>query len=285
MSGFQEAVGAASGADVALVFMGLSPRIEGEEGDSQGDRISISLSGMQEDLLKAIYATGTPTVLILLNGSAIAVNWADQNLPAILEAWYPGEEGGTAISDVLFGDYNPGGRLPVTFYMTEKDIPEFTDYSMAGRTYRYFKGDALYPFGWGLSYTRFAYANLNIPSTIEAGQPINLSVEVTNVGDLTGDEVVQVYVTDLEASVPVAVRALNAFDRISLAPCQTAKMNFTLDPSAMSVVTDEGRRIVEPGRFLVTVGGCQPLKKWELAGNTCLTKELTVIGNSLEIER
>ena len=176
--GFAVAEELARKADVAVVVLGLSPTIEGEEGAAD-DRADIQLLGVQEELLKSVHATGTPVVLVLLNGSAIAVNWADENVAAILEAWYPGEEGGTAIADVLFGDYNPAGRLPVTFYKSLDQLPPFEDYRMENRTYRYFKGEPLYPFGYGLSYTTFTYSDLRItPATIKAGQGTSVQVTV-----------------------------------------------------------------------------------------------------------
>ncbi len=201
-----EAVRAARQADVAIVVLGLSAALEGEEmtvsteGFRGGDRTDISLPKGQEALLEAVRATGKPVVLVLLNGSALAVNWANDNVPAILDAWYPGEEGGTALADVLFGDYNPGGRLPVTFYKSVDQLPPFTDYSMQGRTYRYFKGDPLYPFGFGLSYTKFKYDNLKLSaSKVKAGDELRITAEVRNVGEKPGDEVVQLYVTDVTA--------------------------------------------------------------------------------------
>src|SRR5262249_42016917 len=164
--------------------LGISPSLEGEEmnvhidGFRGGDRTDLSLPKAQEDLLKAIHAVGKPVALVLLNGSALAVNWADENVPAIIDAWYPGEEGGTAVADVLFGDYNPSGRLPVTFYKSVTQLPPFEDYNMQGRTYRYFKGEPLYPFGFGLSYTRFKYDNLKLSaSKVKAGKGIRVSVE------------------------------------------------------------------------------------------------------------
>jgi beta-glucosidase len=217
-----EAIAAARKADVAVLFLGLSPRLEGEEmpvqveGFSGGDRVSIDLPKVQEELMRAVIATGTPTVLVLLNGSAVAVNWADANIPAIVEAWYPGQAAGTAIADVLFGDYNPGGRLPITFYKSLDKMPPFDDYSMKERTYKYFTGDPLYPFGHGLSYTTFAYSDLEVPESVPAGKPVNVSVTVANTGARAGDEVVQVYVSDREASVPVPIRKLVGFKRITL---------------------------------------------------------------------
>src|SRR5713226_4736155 len=218
-----EAVSAARQAEVAIVVLGLSAALEGEEmtvsteGFRGGDRTDISLPKGQEALLQAVRATGKPVVLVLLNGSALAVNWANDNVPAILDAWYPGEEGGTALTDVLFGDYNPGGRLPVTFYKSVDQLPPFTDYSMQGRTYRYFKGDPLYPFGFGLSYTKFKYDNLKLrANSIGAGQDLKISADVQNVGERGGDEVVQLYLTDLVASVPVPIRSLAGVKRVFL---------------------------------------------------------------------
>src|SRR5262249_1627847 len=167
-SPYGEALKVANQADEVVLVLGLSSQLEGEEmtvrepGFLGGDRTDIGLPARQQKLLEAVVATGKPVVLVLLNGSALAVNWASEHVPAILEAWYPGEEGGAAIADVLFGDYNPGGRLPVTFYKSVADLPPFTDYRMQGRTYRYFKGEPLYPFGFGLSYTKFKYDNLKL---------------------------------------------------------------------------------------------------------------------------
>jgi beta-glucosidase len=197
--------------------------------------------------------------MVLLNGSALAVNWANENIPAIVEAWYPGEEGGTAIADVLFGDYNPGGRLPVTFYKSVDQLPSFEDYSMNGRTYRYFKGDPLYPFGFGLSYTTFKYEKMTLsPKWIKAGDSVKVSVDVRNTGNYAGDEVVQLYVTDMKASVPTPIRSLAGIRRIFLQPDEKQTVSFTLGAEAMTVIDDKGRRVVEPGKFLVSVGGKQP---------------------------
>ncbi len=260
-----EAVNAARQADVCVLVLGISAALEGEEmtvsteGFRGGDRTDLSLPNGQEGLLKAVSATGKPVIVVLLSGSALAVNWANDNVPAIIEAWYPGEEGGTAIADVLFGNYNPSGRLPVTFYKSVDQLPPFTDYSMQGRTYRYFKGDPLYPFGFGLSFTTFKYDNLKFkPNSVKAGEPVTVSVEVQNVGDRAGEEVVQLYLSDLEASVPVAIRALAGFDRVSLNPREKRNISFTLTPRQMSVIDDAGKRVIEPGEFLVSVGGKQP---------------------------
>jgi len=261
----EEAVNAAKQADACVVVLGISAALEGEEmtvsteGFRGGDRTDISLPKGQETLLKAIAATGKPVIVVLLNGSALAVNWASDHVPAILEAWYPGEEGGTAIADVLFGNYNPSGRLPVTFYKSVDQLPPFTDYTMQGRTYRYFKGEPLYPFGFGLSYTRFEYSNLKLNAkTVKAGDSVELSVAVQNVGESAGDEVVELYISDVAASVPVAIRSLVGFDRVSLKPGERRSVSFTLTPRQMSVIDDAGKRVIEPGEFLVSVGGKQP---------------------------
>ncbi|MBN1580308.1 MAG: glycoside hydrolase family 3 C-terminal domain-containing protein, partial [Anaerolineae bacterium] len=234
-----------------------------------GDRTDIKLPAPQQVLLEKVHALGKPVVLVLCNGSALAVNWAQENVPAIVEAWYPGEAGGTALADVLFGDTNPGGRLPVTFYKSVDDLPPFDDYDMQGHTYRYFRGEPLYPFGFGLSYTRFRYRDLQItPDAPKAGQPIQVRVRVKNDGDRAGDEVVQLYVSDIAASVPVPVRQLAGFERIHLEPGAEQEVTFTLAPEALSLISDDDRRIVEPGTFQIAVGGCQPGYDPLLAGTT-----------------
>jgi beta-glucosidase len=192
----------------------------------------------------------------LPNGSALAVN--STIAPAILDAWYPGEEGGTAIADVLFGDYNPGGRLSVTFYKSVDQLPPFTDYSMQGRTYRYFKGAPLYPFGFGLSYTNFKYDNLKLGARrVVAGHDLK-NAEVVNAGNRAGDEVVQLYVTHIGASVTVPIRSLAGIQRLFLKPGEKRTVAFTLSPEQMSLIDDNGKRLIEPGDFLISVGGKQP---------------------------
>jgi beta-glucosidase len=261
----EEAVAAARAADAVVLVLGIAPSLEGEEmkvevkGFRGGDRTSLALPEAQEDLLKAVQATGKPVALVLMSGSALAVNWADENVPAIVQAWYPGEEGGRAIADVLFGDYNPAGRLPVTFYRSADDLPPFEAYGMQGRTYRYFKGRPLYPFGHGLSYTRFEYGDLKLSArSVRAGASVRVSVDVRNAGTAAGDEVVQLYVTDVAASVPVPIRSLQGVQRVSLKPGESRRVTFTLAPPQMSVIDDRGRRVVEPGEFLISVGGKQP---------------------------
>jgi len=197
--------------------------------------------------------------VVLLNGSAIAINWAEEHAAAIVELWYPGEEGGTALADALFGDYNPAGRLPVTFYASVDQLPPFRDYDMEGHTYRFFRDEPLYPFGFGLSYTTFGYSDLAMSAaSLAQGESLEVSVTVTNTGDVAGDEVVQCYVADPDASVPVPVRQLVGFDRIHLVPGEMQRVTFTVAPKQMSLFLDDGRRVVEPGKFELFVGGGQP---------------------------
>ena len=255
------AMGVAEQAEVVVLVMGLSPELEGEEmpvrveGFAGGDRTDIVLPATQEALLRRIAALGKPVVLVLLGGSALAVNWADAHIPAILAAWYPGEEGGTAIADVLFGDVNPAGRLPVTFYKSLDQLPPFDDYNMAGRTYRYMTEEPLYPFGHGLCYTRFEYANLRItPEQIDAGGQATISLDVTNVGARAGDEVVQLYVRYPDSAVDRPVRDLKGFARVHLAPGESTSVSFRLDASQLAYWAGDGW-VVEPGTVELLVGG------------------------------
>jgi beta-glucosidase len=180
--------------------------------------------------MQALKATGKPIVLVLLNGSALSINYAAENLDAILTAGYPGQQGGNAVADVLFGDYNPAGRLPVTYYKSVDQLPAFENYDMDGRTYRYFHDTPLYPFGYGLSYTTFKYSNLKMPATVKVGEPVNVQVDVTNTGTRDGDEVVELYITDEKASTPRPIRQLEGFSRISLKKGETKTVEFVLDP-------------------------------------------------------
>ena len=260
----RDALSKAKNADVIVMVMGLSPIIEGEEmeivvdGFKGGDRTEIALPVPQLELIKAVHQLGKPVVLVTMGGSALALNWENENLPAILQSWYPGEEGGAAIADVLFGDYNPAGRLPVTFYKSVNDLPAFDDYKMDGRTYRYFKGAPLYPFGYGLSYTKFNYENLKFKNKIVAGEDLEISATVKNTGKIAGDEVVQLYLSDSQASVSVPVRSLVGVQRINLKPGEAKRVSFKVTPRQMSAVMNDGRRIVEPGDFTFSVGGKQP---------------------------
>jgi beta-glucosidase len=269
-----EAVAAATNADVIVAVVGITSHLEGEEmpveqpGFSGGDRTSLDLPKPEEDLLQAVAITGKPLVVVLMNGSALGVNWEKAHANAILEAWYSGEEGGTAIAETLSGKNNPAGRLPVTFYKDVRQLPHFEDYAMKGRTYRYFEGEPLWPFGYGLSYTTFSYSKLSLPSTpIHAGDPLNASVTVTNTGKVAGDEVVQLYLKFPDiAGAPR--RALRGFQRIHLETGANQKVEFHLNLRDLSMVTDAGDIIVAQGEYTVSVGGGQPA-----------TDALTVSGN------
>jgi len=286
------ALAAAMAADAVVMVLGLSPRLEGEEmrvdvpGFSGGDRVDIGLPEPQEELIRSIAALGKPVVLVLLNGSALAVNWAAQNVPAILEAWYPGQAAGEALADVLFGDYNPAGRLPVTFYRSIEQLPPFADYAMAGRTYRYFDGDPLFPFGHGLSYTTFGYSDLVLPSQIRTGEPLVLSVAVENTGNLAGDEVVQLYLSHLDAAVPVPIRALQGFARVFLEPGERRIISFTLTPRQLSLIDEDFRRVIQPGVIQISVGGKQPGFGGRADAHTTgvVSGRVTIVGGTIEIE-
>ncbi|MBN1438060.1 MAG: glycoside hydrolase family 3 C-terminal domain-containing protein [Anaerolineales bacterium] len=266
--GFDEAVQAARDSQAVVMVMGLSQEMEGEEGQTEGnqpgvrslgDRISINLPDIQERLLRAVRETGKPVILVLLNGSALAINWANDNVPAILEAWYPGQAGGTAVAEAIFGRANPGGRLPVTFYASTSDLPKFDEYSMENRTYRYFTGKPLYPFGYGLSYTTFAYRNLRIhPEEVNPGDSVTVEAEVENTGKREGDEVVQLYLKDAEASLSVPRLQLQGFARLRLAPGEKQTVKFTLKGEQTAFADENGGWVIEPGEFRVWVGGQQP---------------------------
>jgi beta-glucosidase len=257
----QEAVSAARSSDLVVMVLGLSARIEGEEmkiqadGFSGGDRTSLDLPGPEERLLEAVCATGKPVVLILTSGSALAVNWADAHVPAILQAWYPGESGGAAVAGALAGDFSPAGRLPVTFYKSAADLPPFESYAMQGRTYRYFAGEALYPFGYGLSYSTFKYAKAR--ATVASDGGVHVSVEVTNSGDVGSDEVVQLYLTHREVEL-AALRELKGVRRVHLEAHASKTVEFDLSGRDVSTVDAEGVRRIVPGDVGVWVGGGQP---------------------------
>ena len=262
-----DALAAAAHADAVVFIGGISSQLEGEEGTNEsGDRADLNLPSGQEDLLKALAGTGKPVVLVLMNGSALGVNWAQAHIPAILESWYPGEEGGTAIADVLFGDYNPAGRLPVTFYTGVEQLPPFRNYAMKGRTYRYFGGSPLYPFGYGLSYTQFRYSALRMPKRIRPGQAMTLTADVENVGARAGEEVVQLYlrpspnaaVRDIAAGQPMPRLVLAGFLRVPLGARERRTVTFTLSPEQLLLVDAQGGRSLQPGAWQVYVGGSQP---------------------------
>jgi beta-glucosidase len=259
-----DAVEAAKNSDVVIAVLGITSELEGEEmpvdeeGFKGGDRTSLDLPKPEQDLLEAVAATGKPVVLVLANGSALSVNWAKQNVNAILESWYAGEEGGAAIAETLSGKNNPAGRLPVTFYTGVDQLPPFGDYSMNNRTYRYFKGTPLYPFGYGLSYTTFSYTALSVPKNpIKAGDPLVVEVTVTNTGKREGDEVAQVYLSFPNvAGAPL--RALRAFKRVHLKQGEAQKLRFELKERDLSMVSEAGEPMVVEGQYSISIGGGQP---------------------------
>jgi beta-glucosidase len=259
-----EAITAAKNADVVIAVVGITSQLEGEEmpvsepGFLGGDRTSIDLPQPEEDLVEAVASTGKPLAVVLMNGSALAVNWINEHANAVLDAWYPGEEGGAAVAETLSGKNNPAGRLPVTFYQGVDQLPNFEDYGMANRTYRYFSGKPLYPFGYGLSYTKFGYSDLNVPAqAIPAGQPIGADVTVTNTGNLAGDEVVQLYLKfPLVKGAPKV--ALRGFARIHLDAGASQKVHFDLKPRDLEMVTEDGNPIIAQGDYSISIGGGQP---------------------------
>jgi beta-glucosidase len=259
----EEAIEAARAADVVVVAAGLTGDVEGEEmpvsfpGFAGGDRTDIGLPSTQQQLLRALQATRKPIVLVLMAGSALGLEWAHHNLPAVLMAWYPGQQGGNAIADVLFGDVSPSGRLPVTFYRSVDQLPPFADYGMKGRTYRYFEGQPVYPFGHGLSYTRFEYSNLRLTRAVAgASDPIQVSVEVANAGGRAGHEIVQLYVRPTKTPVPMPIRQLRGFTRIALDPGERRTVTFRLLPSDAMAYYDEARRTLalSTGEYVIEVG-------------------------------
>ncbi len=258
------AIEAAKNADVVVAVMGITSELEGEEmpvseeGFKGGDRTSIDLPKPEEALLEAVAATGKPVVVVLANGSALAVNWANDHVNAILDSWYAGEEGGAAVAETLSGKNNPAGRLPVTFYTGVDQLPPFEDYAMKGRTYRYFEGTPLYPFGFGLSYTTFSYRGLILPSKpVKAGHPLTAEVTVINSGQREGDEVVQLYL-GFPNVAGAPIRALRGFKRIHLKPGESQVVRFELKERDLSMVTDAGEPVIARGTYSVSIGGGQP---------------------------
>jgi len=262
-----EAVSQAKQADVVVAFVGLSPQLEGEEmnikidGFSGGDRTSIDLPAPQQKLLEALAATGKPLIVVLQSGSAVALNWANEHAVAILEAWYPGVDGGTAVARTLAGLNNPAGRLPVTFYATLDGLPAFTDYSFkdstGGRTYRYYPSKPLWGFGYGLSYSKFTYGPVKLSSdTLKAGDPITATITVTNAGAVGGDEVVEAYLNTPQKDGPI--HTLAGFERVNIEAGQSREVTIAIDPRTLSSVDDQGNRAILPGKYTLTLGGAQP---------------------------
>jgi beta-glucosidase len=260
---FEEALDAARASDVVVFVGGLTGDVEGEEmrvsypGFAGGDRTDLRLPASQQKLLEALQATGKPVILVLTAGSAIAADWEQAKLPAILMTWYPGQRGGNAVADVLFGAANPGGRLPVTFYKADEKLPAFDDYSMKNRTYRYFEGQPLYPFGHGLSYTKFAYTGLKLDkSSVGADGTVQATVTVKNVGKRAGDEVVQLYLKPLDPKRTRAHKDLRGIERLTLAPGESRQVSFQMKPDRDLTIYDEEKKAyaVDPGNFEVQIG-------------------------------
>jgi beta-glucosidase len=251
-------------ADVIVFVGGISAKLEGEnmpvaiDGFKGGDRTNIELPKVQNQLMKVLKATGKPVVFVNMSGSAIGFEWEAQNIPAILQAWYGGQAGGEAIADVLFGDYNPAGRLPVTFYKNVSDLPDFEDYSMENRTYRYFKGEPLYPFGFGLSYTTFKYDNLDVPEIYSSNTDLTVKVNVTNTGKIDGDEVVQLYISHENAGFRTPIHSLKGFQRINLKSGESKQLEFSLCTADIFDLDDKGKQLPVEGEFEFSIGGCQP---------------------------
>ncbi len=260
----EQAVKAARESDAVILVLGLSQRLEGEEmpikieGFSGGDRTNLNLPVVQEQLFDAVVSAGKPVIVILTNGGALSVNKIQEKASAILLAGYGGQQGGNAVADVLFGDFNPAGRLPVTYYKSIDQIPAFENYDMQGKTYRFFTQEPLYPFGYGLSYTTFTYSNLSIPEKAIAGDMIKIKVTVTNSGKVPGDEVVQLYLTDEKATTSRPLRQLEGFTRITLKSGESREVEFNLGPRQFSIINNKDKRVIEPGYFTIAVGGKQP---------------------------
>jgi beta-glucosidase len=277
-------------ADVVVLCLGLSADIEGEQGDAgnseaAGDKRNLDLPGLQQALLEEIVALGKPTVLVVISGSALSLGWADEHVRAIVQAWYPGQAGGSALADVLFGDYCPAGRLPITFPRSLADVPEFTDYSMRGRTYRYAETEPLYPFGYGLSYTYFSYSDVELSERELSGSGrVTLSATVRNDGERAGDEVVQLYAKMLDVPFAIPLHELRGFKRVHLAPGESRRVSFELSARELSVISPEGRRLFLPGRCRLCVGGGQPDPRTaDLLGSEPLSIELSLVGSEAQL--
>jgi len=285
-----EALSMATRADAVVLCLGLSAQLEGEQGDASysqaaGDKVNLNLTGLQQRLMEEIVALGKPTVLVLLAGSALSVTWAHHHVNAILDAWYPGEEGGTAIADVLFGAFSPAGRLPITYPKCIEDVPEFTDYSMKGRTYRYIETEPLYPFGFGLSYARFEYGELKVSAEkLHPEELLKISAQVRNTSQVDSDEVVQLYVKDVIASCCVPHHELRGFARIHLKAGETRVIEFELNAKDLSLIDEQGERWLEPGTFQLFFGGSQPdARSAELMGRAPLMTTIEVIGERVRL--
>lgn len=284
---FAQVAAQAKKADIIIFVGGISADYEGEAGDAgaagyggfaSGDRTTIQLPPVQTELMKELKKTGRPLILVNMSGSVMNFDWESRNADAILQAWYGGQAAGDAITDVLFGDYNPAGRMPLTSYMNDSDLPDFEDYSMANRTYRYYKGDVRYPFGYGLSYTTFGYAPLSNASAVKTGESIEVSTTVTNTGKRAGDEVVQLYVSHPQnGNTRVPLRALKGFKRIHLEKGESKTVTFTLSPEELALVDDKGNLVQKEGAVELFIGGGQPYKSEGSFGELKITGDRFVV--------
>ncbi len=263
--------------DVVIACFGLDPGLEGEEGDqgnefASGDKPNLRLPGLQEEVIKELYRSGKPVVLVLLSGSAVSIPWEDEHIPAIVQGWYPGAQGGKVIAEMLFGEFSPEGKLPVTFYRTSEELPEFTDYNMKGRTYRYMMQDALYPFGYGLSYTKFELSNPSVDSDeIEPGKSITCSVDLKNVGNYSGGETVQVYVRAKVEGAPN--HQLKGLKKVNLMPGEQRTIKVTLKDEAFGLYDNNGKLVLHEGEYEVFIGSSQPdARSIQLTGNKPFSK-------------
>jgi beta-glucosidase len=269
-------------ADAIIFAGGISPQLEGEEmpvnapGFNGGDRTSVLLPAVQTALMKALRSTGKPVVFVMMTGSAIAIPWEDEHIPAIINAWYGGQSAGAAIADVLFGDYNPAGRLPVTFYRNDADLPSFSSYDMSGRTYRYFKGEPLYPFGYGLSYTRFAYSGLKAPLKFTGNKRLTVTAMVRNTGTKDGEEVVELYISYPDVKQKAPIRSLKGFKRIFLKAGAGQLVTFTLSAEQLSLTNEKTGALYQPeGKLVISIGGAQPGTKNKTTSNV-ISKDIII---------
>ena len=283
--GLAEAMVAAGRSEVVVLALGLDERYEGEEGPTGGDKSSMSLHPMQLRLFDAVHSVGKPVVVVMMAGSPVDLTPFEGRAAAILQAWYPGQFGGIAIAEALLGHTNPSGRLPLTFYRSDADLPDIHDYSMENRTYRFFRGEPMYPFGYGLSYTNFEYSSLKLPETVAAGESVIISAKIKNTGKRAGAEVAQLYLRDEESSTRVPRWQLTDFTRIELQPGECREVRFSIPARRLCVITDDGRTVLEPGRFTAYVGGTQPDERSiALTGRRPLQGSFLVSGADLEME-
>lgn len=283
--GLAEAMVAAEHSEVVVLVLGLDERYEGEESATGGDKRSMSLHPMQLRLFDAVHSVGKPVIVVMMAGSPVDLTPFEGRAAAVLQAWYPGQFGGIAIAEALLGHFNPSGRLPLTFYRNDTDLPDIHDYSMENRTYRFFRGQSMYPFGYGLSYTSFEYSCLKLPETIAAGESVDIVVKVKNTGKRAGAEVVQLYLRDDEASTRVPFRQLTDFARVELQPGECREVRFSVPARRLCVITDDGRTVLEPGQFTAFVGGTQPDERSiALTGRRPLQGSFLVTGTDLEME-